>query len=239
MKTLCEFTLYDHLTLTSAAFWAKEIRNDLVSTIFNLIPAAEEAAFIKGLHGSRKILVVIAFEKPQVLEYLFRMSRAMLVEFDYTLIVCDNSKCRTTGVKEVCQAYGIPYLGLPRCNYTSHPNRSHGLAMSWVYQLIIRPCAPDYFGFLDHDMFPVVPVGKLPCFEDVYGVHNGAFADYWSMWAGYCFFRFTNQPMNFLYDFSRGLDTGGRNWDGLYAHLKRETVTFASDTRVAVKLSTG
>ena len=34
-------------------------------------------------------------------------------------------------------------------------------------------------------------------------------------------------PLNFLYDFSRGLDTGGRNWNCLYKKYDRSGLKFA------------
>ena len=49
--------------------------------------------------------------------------------------------------------------------------------------------------------------------------------------AGYCFFDFEflrYKKINFLYDFSRGLDTGGRNWDSIYSLFDQTKIKFAS-----------
>ena len=57
----------------------------------------------------------------------------------------------------------------------------------------------------------------------------------WSLWAGYCMYDFSvvkDLPMNFLYDFSRGLDTGGRNWDCLYKNYDRPRPVFADSRKI-------
>jgi len=57
----------------------------------------------------------------------------------------------------------------------------------------------------------------------------------WSLWAGYCLFDFSkvrDLPLNFLYDFSRGLDTGGRNWECLYKHYNHPRPVFADSRKV-------
>jgi len=244
MKYLAEFSLYEHLTLSSMAFYFKELRNDFVSGIYNKIPATNEAAFIESCKKYKKILIVVAFEKPQVLDYLFKMSQHNLnTDFDYQMIVFDNSKNKNDDILNVCQKYAIPYLSLPY-NYTSHPNRSHGMAMSWVYDRIIKQCKPTHFGYLDHDMFPIRNCNLTAILEKqkLYGNINGNKPPYWNLWAGYCFYNFENcenRPMNFLYDFSRGLDTGGRNWDGLYKFYAKDSLTYASDERHEVCLKNG
>ncbi len=91
------------------------------------------------------------------------------------------------------------------------------MAMTWVFHRIIKKIEPNWFGFIDHDMYPIRPVnveGLIPVNQSTYGLLNDA-PRYWNLWAGYCFFKYTHVsglPLNFLYDFSRGIDTGGRNW---------------------------
>jgi len=43
----------------------------------------------------------------------------------------------------------------------------------------------------------------------------------------YDFQRVREIPLNFLHDFSRGLDTGGRNWLPLYSHYDRSKLRLA------------
>ena len=34
------------------------------------------------------------------------------------------------------------------------PNRSHALAMNWIFYNLVVEIKPYYFGYLDHDCFP-------------------------------------------------------------------------------------
>jgi hypothetical protein len=110
-------------------------------------------------------------------------------------------------------------------------NRSHGLAMSWAYHNVIKQLKPNIFTFLDHDLIPLSKINleeKIE-YQPVYGLLNKGNNNYWSLWAGFCTFRYNfvkESNLNFLYDFSRGLDTGGRNWDRIYNNLSFTEITF-------------
>lgn len=193
----------------------------------------EQQFLKKNQHFKDKnVLVVIAFEQPKVLEWLFSLGTNNLKDFQ--LMVFDNSRnVEIRGViKDLCDEWSIPYLSLPIIR-SRHPNRSHGLAMTWVFHRIIKKIQPSNFGFLDHDMYPISPVclmELIPPKQDFYGLLNES-KDYWNLWAGYCFFKFSavsDKPLNFLYDFSRGVDTGGRNWPNLYQAHDKIITKFAS-----------
>jgi hypothetical protein len=162
------------------------------------------------------------------------MAKKNLNEFN--LIIFDNSKdiSKRIEIKAVCKKYEIPYLGLPY-NYTKHPNRSHGMAMTWVFHRIVKKIEPSWFGYLDHDMIPVEQTHfQILEQQDIYGTINQG-KDCWNLWAGFCFFKYVkvaSLPINFLYDFSRDLDTGGRNWDCLYSKYSQNSIKFADDSRI-------
>ncbi len=62
---------------------------------------------------------------------------------------------------------------------------------------------------------------------------------FWSLWAGYCFFDYAQtegKSINFLYDFSRDLDTGGRNWNSLYRDLDPKQLRTASSENVSIRI---
>lgn len=175
-----------------------------------------------------------------MLDWLIALSKKNLVDFQ--LMVFDNSKNAQSRelIHALCKTQGIPYLALPY-SYTSHPNRSHGLAMTWIFNRIIRRIQPTWFGFLDHDMLPVsrITLAEVIGRQSCYGLLNDG-DDCWNIWAGYCFFEYsvvTHLPLNFLYDFSRGLDTGGRNWPILYSRLNRSRVRFAHETKQTLRLN--
>jgi hypothetical protein len=234
MKKLSQYSLFEVIQIKPLQALLKEIRNDLLLAYYKLKSAIDENEFLEKnkRFKNKNVLVVIAFEQPKVLEWLFALSSKNLKDFQ--LMVFDNSRNKEVrgDIKNLCDACNIPYLALPIVN-SRHPNRSHGLAMTWVFHRIIKKIQPYNFGYLDHDMYPIKPVNLselIPSNQDFYGLLNDS-PDYWNLWAGYCFFRFSavsNKPLNFLYDFSRGVDTGGRNWPHLYYAHNKSLVKFAS-----------
>jgi hypothetical protein len=233
MRKISEHSLFELLKLEPIRSFLKQLRNDIFLFFYKSVPAKCENNFIVEVkkYKDKNLLIVIAFEQPRVLEWLFSLSQKNLVDFQ--LMVFDNSRDHESRVAifQVCQKYHVPYLGLP-LNHSRHPNRSHGMAMTWVFHRIIKKIQPRCFGFLDHDMYPVSPVTISDLITDnqnIYGLLNDA-PRYWNLWAGYCFFKFEyveNLPLNFLYDFSRGIDTGGRNWPHLYALQNKSELKFA------------
>lgn len=245
MRKLTEFPVRDWLTLAPLRQGLRQVRNDLLLALYKRKAAPQLPAFLaaqRHLSGAN-IAIVIAFEQPWALNWLLKMAHVNLP--GATVLVFDNSRqpAARAAIESVCRAHGAPYLALPRYR-TRHVNRSHGMAMSWIYHNVVRALRPRIFAFLDHDLIPVAPVDFSERLGDqpVFGLLNaGAFA-YWSTWAGYCVFSFdavADRPLNFLYDFSRGLDTGGRNWDVLYSSLARERLRFAERQMVDLSLPAG
>jgi hypothetical protein len=232
MKHVNDFTSLESLTLQPLKVFLKKLRNDLCLHIYLNRSAKDEDKFIAhcAQFKNKRVLLVIAFEQPKVLEWLLEACARNLSGFH--ILVFDNSRSRDfrTNTEEACKKYGVPYLGLP-INRGRHPNRSHGVAMTWVYRRVVKKLEPSWFGFLDHDMIPVrkIDLGVLSESKICYGVIN-AKAYYWTLWAGYCFYNYSqvkDLPMNFLHDFSRNLDTGGRNWDCLYSKLDKNALNLA------------
>lgn len=151
---------------------------------------------------------------------------------DVTPLVFDNSSTPEARkkIQSVCQGQNVSYLALPE-NPTRHPNRSHGMAMTWIWRNVLRALRPKIFGFIDHDVVPLKQVEATMLLKDqpFYGVPNvGKWG--WSLWAGFCFYDFSevmSRPLNFLNDFSRGMDTGGRNWECLYSKHDHRKMRFA------------
>lgn len=232
MRNITEYSLYEWAQLRPLSDYAKEKRNNVLNQRYlQRTPPALETfrQEIRSLTGSN-VVALIAFEQPLALDWALTMAERNLK--DCSVLVFDNSRRDTLRleIEGVCKDHGVPYLPLPK-NPVKHPNRSHGMALNWVYWRIIRELRPKRFGFVDHDMIPLMPIdieerlGNQPCF----GAENsGKFG--WNLWAGYCFFDFASvhdKQLDFLYDFSRGLDTGGRNWPSLYRNLIREELRFA------------
>lgn len=245
MRELNEYSLGGLLQLTWLKDFIKEKRNDYMLGNFIKKLAPNEQRFLdqnKCLAG-RNIVAVIAFEQPLVLDWLLELCKIRLTEFQ--ILVFDNSlkiEMRRE-IERVCIKHGTPYLALP-ANTTRHVNRSHGLAMTWTYHRIIRNLKPKSFGFLDHDMLPIGQIKISDKLEQqpVYGLPNRGINTYWNLWAGFCFFDYSvvsQMSLNFLYDFTRGLDTGGRNWDCLYKTLDPTQIKFAATEDREIKIHGG
>jgi hypothetical protein len=90
-------------------------------------------------------------------------------------------------------------------------------------------------------MYPIKPINQADFFpkeQNFYGLINQS-TNYWNLWAGYCFYRFSSvssKPLNFLYDFSRGVDTGGRNWPYLYQSNNKSLIKFANYSEPVISL---
>lgn len=237
MKKITDFKLSEWLKLKPLQFLLKELRNNIFLNFYLRCKTTGEEDFkLKCKKSNQKnLLAVIAFEEPRVLEWMFTFGRKNITSFE--LLIFDNSRDQKirNEIEAMCNKYGVMYLPLPK-NPTTHPNRSHGMAMSWIYHRIIKYCEPNWFGFIDHDLIPVAKNYDEFVLSDqiFYGVcrENRRTPGVWSLWAGYCFFKYDevkNLAVNFLYDFSRNLDTGGRNWDVIYSHYDKNKIKFAEE----------
>ncbi len=184
-----------------------------------------------GRLEGKNICLIVAYEQPWALDWLCKMAARHLS--DATLLVFDNSRRAKArlDIERVCRDAGVAYLGLPP-NPTRHPNRSHGMAMTWIFHNVVREIRPRTFTFIDHDLIPMekIEIGGLAGNQPFYGLPRVSKWG-WSLWAGYCSYDFSavhRLPLNFLNDFSRGLDTGGRNWPYLYRNFDHSRMRLGS-----------
>ena len=133
---------------------------------------------------------------------------------------------------------GAPYLSLP-ANPTRHVNRSHGMAMTWIFYNVVRTVKPKLFAYLDHDMIPVsttsfsASLGAQP----FYGFRRFTSQASWNLWAGYCCYDFSfvaDKKLNFLYDFFPRSRYWGRNWKPLYRWHEPDRMRFAENKHIHV-----
>ena len=239
MRDLSNFTAKEWLRLLPLQHALKQVRNDVFLAIYKKIRPKALQSFLtetQKLKG-KNIALIIAFEQPWALDWLLRMAQRNLI--DATVLVFDNSRraAARIDIERVCRDHGVPYLGLP-ANPTRHANRSHGMAMTWVFYNVVRAIQPRMFAFLDHDLIPVKKIALAerlagqPFFGKVKVKEWG-----WHLWAGYCMYDFpfvAGLPLNFLYDFSQKLDTGGRNWNCLYRQYDRQQLRLAESEFMTV-----
>lgn len=178
-------------------------------------------------------LLTIAFNNKEVVEQQARLVKKH-IKGAFNYIVADNSSDKNISLKirEFCKENDIIYVRLPknRLGLVS-ASYSHAASLNWVYQQIIVPRKPAYFGFIDHDLFPIDSIdivekmGNAPIYGRV--VRRGNF---WYLWAGLCFFHFDfvkNKRLNFLPTTidNEYLDSGGGNWQNIYSTIDISTLT--------------
>jgi hypothetical protein len=242
VRSLANYTLREWLVLKPAVHRFKRVRNRATMVAYCRTGNRIRDAFLAanpGLHGA-DVAVAIAFNTPWCIDFWIRSMRANVP--GCRLVVADNSSRREARaeIAALSHAAGVAYLSLPR-NPVRSPNRSHGLALNWVYRQVIRRLAPRMFAFIDHDLFPVEPfdlaatVAKQP----VYGLHKESpWQGAWSLWAGYCVFDYqaiAGYDVDFTYDGPLLLDTGGLNWPGLYRHLDPAGFRFCSTSTLSFR----
>lgn len=208
----------------------KRLRDDILLWRYVANVPESFATFLDAQHQLRgkNLALVVAFEQPWILEIMLRKFEEYVSDFQ--VVVFDNSRNSESReqIAEVCGDLSVTHFGLP-ANAVRHPNRSHGMAMTWIYHNFVSRMQPGWFGFLDHDLIAMRPVDYRDRLFDClsFGRRVQGFDPYWYLWAGYSFFRFdltASNRVNFLNDFSRNLDTGGRNWDPIYARLTEQQV---------------
>jgi glycosyltransferase involved in cell wall biosynthesis len=191
---------------------------------------------VEKLHPSNKQcdIVTIAFNNVNTIRRQIRLIRKYIRD-EYDYIVADNSSDATVrhAIEDLCVKNGVSYISLPK-NYLTTiigGSYSHGVSLNWIYCHIIKKRQPRYFGFIDHDLFPVKavsPVQKLAN-QPVYG-HAGQQQNYWYLWAGLCFYQFDfvkDKKVDFLPAKPCGtyLDTGGGNWYSIYSQIDKSNLT--------------
>lgn len=217
----------------------KQVRNDLYLLLYcKLKPKSLFSLLDRVKHNlaqeKKTVVVSIAFECPETIAILVKNVKKYCD--DALLIVADNSHTPKAKkqIKSICDHAAVLYIDLPS-NKTKHANRSHGMAVQWCFENIIHVVKPTLFAFIDHDLIPAKSVSFKQSIskQPFYGVlWNSEKTKAWQLWAGYCVFDYnaiSQYKFNFLYDFSNGLDTGGRNYQTLYQYFDKNTLCFSSN----------
>ena len=172
----------------------------------------------------QRVLVTIAFGDAELVDWQTQLVRRHVPNALH--VIADNSPTAesSAAVFAAAQCNGATIFRLPANPWTGRaPARSHGFALNWTWENVIRPGRPAAFGFIDHDIFPTAPTDPFAALGDhvAYGVRRQERGT-WYIWPGFCFFRFAaveNVPLNFSPNYLGGVETGGANWDVLYRHL--------------------
>lgn len=212
----------------------------LKTTLKKLLNAVYKIILLHGLlkssnqdikfKNSNLLLTVITFNNLEILRKQHEYLKKYL-ETPYDYLVADNSNQRSKSmrIQEFCHEHGISYVKIPKNPLTGvRASGSHGIALNWVYRNIIQKYRPKYFGFLDHDIFPIRQVTLLDKLNlGFYGAIRRRKEPYWYLWPGFSFFEY-EKIKNYKCDFSPShagadgltfLDTGGSNYNSIYRHV--------------------
>jgi len=245
MREFSKFPFASWLKLEPLNYLYKHLRNKTLMKIYSrkrqpfLNEFLSKCANLKN----KNIILVTAFEQPWAIEWQIIMAKKYID--DAVVLIFDNSKSikLRDQIKSVCDRNKTLYLPLPT-NPTRHVNRSHALAMQWVYENVVRAIEPKNFIYIDHDLIPVkkISITNLMRNQDFYGLLKDKSRNdpgSWSIWAGYTMFKYEatkDKELNFMYDFSRDLDTGGGNFEPLYSFYDRHKMHFATKEWVSLNI---
>lgn len=204
-------------------------------------------------------IIIVAFNNEKIIKILIDKLEKYFKD-PYQLIIADNSSIENKSklIYDLCTRYKVSYFRLPKQSFYKLSS-SHGVALNWIYKNIIKKRKPDYFGFIDHDLFPISDVTIIPYInaQNIYGLkHYGVdnFATnkrndvweknesgYWYFWPGFSFFKFAYirsiKKVNFLPCVKRKvlLDTGGSNFESIYSQCKEDELKFPDHTFVPTR----
>ncbi len=238
MRKITEYHLEEWSRLDPLKYAFKEFRNRVVQAIYNRIGANGVNNTLEACKRNQNniLVMVILFETPWVADWLCRSVQNNLINANVVLF--DNSRTADARAKNknICEAHKMLYVALPRLPIWN-VNWSHSAAMQWIYSNFIRILRPAKFAFIDHDMIPFnrIDLSDRVDGQPFYGLlrpggKNEKCPGAWSLWAGYCVFNYKEikyQKLDFLYNFSMGLDTGGGNFELLYNKYNKASMSFS------------
>ena len=176
---------------------------------------------IPKIDSNNIYIATVAYNNSQAISHQIRLVTKYLSDC-YVYIVLDNSSDPKSSLKieQLCAESNIHYINLPNNPYSGFdPSFSHGLALQWFLKNWVIPKKIKYFGFIDHDIYPIRrttltdKLNDAPCYGHIQYRGN-----YWYLWPGFCFIntdKINPVTLNFLPVHSMQMDTGGGNWKAL------------------------
>jgi len=173
-------------------------------------------------------IVTVSFNNEQVITEQIRLLAKYLKD-PYYYTVADNSsdQAKQEAIMRLCSKSGAGYIRLPKNPYSKKaPSSSHGFALNWAYRNYIKSRRAAFFGFIDHDIYPIQPTSVVESLErtPAFGLVQER-KDAWYLWPGLCFFA-RDYVKDKKIDFMPGKygDTGSENWESLYTGLDKTKV---------------
>lgn len=202
-----------------------------------------EGMFLENSAGENVDIITIVFNNVHVLKHQIAKIKQNVTDSNYTHIIVDNSNIpeRRDEIRTICKENRLLYIGMPQLeNSFIRGSKSHAVALNWVYYQVVLKRNSRWFGFLDHDIYPIHPVSIIDMFksQSFYGkkeIRDG----HWYLWPGFAFFE-ASFLANLKVDFSPSkvgqtyLDTGGALWYSLYSNLSESDFVFPQDIKVGL-----
>lgn len=143
-------------TNQSRARQIKNIRNNVINYLYQGLAKDRAARFSAEITmlKPKNVIITIAYNTPWCIDVLAKQwsyfcEDAILIVFDNS----NNSK-KANEIKQICRNRSILYCKLPQ-NPEWSPNLSHGIALNWAWNNVIKKCYLQNAGIIDHDCFPV------------------------------------------------------------------------------------
>jgi hypothetical protein len=152
------------------------------------------------------------------------------------IIVVDNNHQENAHISEELYDfclhnahYGVAYIKPPHNHYQEKqhfdPSMKLGTTLSWLFHNVVKVRKPEMFFFLDQDCFIFREFNaKTALYAGMYGTvcEN---KPKWNIHVTQCGFKYDfvkDLPLDFRPSWKHGLDTGGANYDILYANKNIE-----------------
>jgi hypothetical protein len=208
--------------LKKILYFPKEIKRRLMSFIFLSQKPRSVLIFDNNINKKNSIdLITIAFNNHSLIKHQANSLKQFVTD-NFIYHVVDNSTSKITSqlLFDFCNDNSINYYKLPS-NFSKYPSISHSLALNWALHNILNKSKNIYYGFLDHDIFPIKETSIIRNLKNqpFYG-HRQQREKIIYMWPGFCFMNrqiFNPIEINFLPNHFLGVDTGGR----LFGKLKK------------------
>ncbi|MFA6094594.1 MAG: glycosyltransferase [Candidatus Paceibacterota bacterium] len=186
---------------------------------------------IKSLKNTSKetlYLITVAFNSADIISIQHTYLQNFLADnFVYIIIDNSNDKAESKKIKILCEKNKILNIKIPRNPFSGKDSsKSHGLTLNWIYHNIVQSLHLKFFGFIDHDIFPIKKTEILSKLKNApfYG-HIQERSEKWYLWPGFCFYNndyLQKLRINFLPE--NGMDTGGGNYTPLYKSFDKNKI---------------
>lgn len=183
------------------------------------------------------LIITIAFNNVDVIKSQnFYLKKYLKDDFKYLIVDNSTNKEISLDIYNYCNLNNIYYTKIPENIFETNPSKSHGAALNWTYNNIIKENKPLFFGFLDHDIFPFRETNIISYLkEGVFGLIQEK-NDKWYLWPGFCFYEYS-KIQKYKLDFMpcTGLDTGGKNYYSLYKKIYKEKIIRINQLYINIK----